>query len=236
MFPLAVEDNSDSSFHIMVKLREVRISAVNPVDPREDRLEIALEVLRRGELAALPTETFYGLCGDALNARAMGRINLLKGKPADTPILLLLSGPEQAEQLCDRIPERYTELAGMFWPGPLSLVIPATDRVPREVTAGTGTVAVRVPGLALPRRLASGLGRPISGVSANRHGQPASRTSAEVHRAFPEGLALILEGGPAPGGAPSTILDLTGSQPRVLREGVIPVASLRAVIGVDDRG
>ncbi len=220
---------------IMVKSLEVKISAVNPADPRADGLEIAVDVLRRGELVALPTETFYGLCGDALNPTAMGRINSLKGKPADTPILLLLSGAEQAEQLCDRIPERFAELAGTFWPGPLSLIIPATDRVPREVTGGSGTVGVRVPGLALPRRLASGLGRPISGVSANRHGQPPSTTSAEVHRAFPEGLGLILEGGPTPGGAPSTILDLTGSQPRLVREGVIPVASLRAVVGVDDR-
>ncbi len=219
----------------MVKSFKMKISAVNPADPREERLEMALDVLRQGELVALPTETFYGLSGDAMNPRAMGRINLLKGKPADTPILLLLSGPEQAEQLCDRIPEGYAELAGMFWPGPLSLVIPAADRVPREVTGGTRTVAVRVPGLALPRRLAAGLGRPISGVSANRHGQPASRTPAEVHRAFPEGLALILEGGPAPGGAPSTILDLTGSQPRVVREGVLPVASLSAFLGVEDR-
>jgi L-threonylcarbamoyladenylate synthase len=113
----------------------------------------------------------------------------------------------------------------------LTLVVPAAARVPIEVTGGRGSVAVRVPGLALPRRLAAALGRPISGVSANRTTRMPCRTAGEVAGAFAEGLGMILDGGPAHGGAPSTILDLCASPPRVLREGLIPLSALRPFLG-----
>jgi L-threonylcarbamoyladenylate synthase len=114
----------------------------------------------------------------------------------------------------------------MFWPGPLTLVVPASPGVCDEITGGLGTVAVRVPGLALPRRLARELGRPITGVSANLVGHPPCRTAADVARVFPEGVDLILDGGPTPGGAPSTILDLTTDRPTLLREGILPRSAL----------
>ena len=105
-----------------------------------------------------------------------------------------------------------------------------SSELPRQVSGGRGTVAVRTPGLQLPRRLAAGLGRPISGISANLGGEAPCRAASEVARAFPEGLERILDGGPTPGGAPSTILDLSGPRPRILRHGLLPASSLRAFV------
>jgi len=200
---------------------------INPADPRPDRLEEAAETLRRGELVALPTETFYGVAADAFCVDALRRINTLKQKAADSPILLLLADVEQARLVSDSLDPLFETLAEMFWPGPLTLVVPALPGVPAEVSGARGTVAVRMPGLALPRRLARALGRPITGVSANLHRRPASRTAAEVARELGEGLAMILDGGPTPGGASSTILDLTCAPPKVLRHGLLPANSLR---------
>ncbi|MBZ5640543.1 MAG: threonylcarbamoyl-AMP synthase [Acidobacteriia bacterium] len=204
-----------------------RILTLNPEEPRADRLLPALEDLRAGRIVSLPTETFYGLSVDPFDTGACARVNDLKKKPRGSPMLLLLSGPEQIERVAGSLPESFGSLTGMFWPGPLSLVVPAGPALPQEVTGGLGTVGVRVPGLALPRLLAAAFGRPITGVSANLMGHPPCRTAAEVAEVFPEGVSTILDGGPSTGGAPSTVLDLTGPFPRVLREGAIPVSALR---------
>lgn len=204
----------------------MRVVTVNPTHPREDRLSEAVAAIEAGGIVALPTETFYGLASDAFNVQALTRINRLKGKPTDSPNLLLISDPAQVETVADSVPERFHELTEMFWPGPLTLVVTATERVPVEVTGGGGTVAVRVPGLALPRRIARALGRPITGPSANRHGHPPCRTALEVAEAFGERLEMILDGGSTAAGKPSTILDLTGPVPRILREGILPASSL----------
>jgi L-threonylcarbamoyladenylate synthase len=209
----------------------LRVLPVNPASPRDDKLSEAVDVLAAGGVVALPTETFYGLAADAFHAAALQRVNALKGKTAADPILLLLSGREQAAQVTDEVPELFDGLAARFWPGPLTLVVPAASRVPPEVTAGSGTVAVRVPGLGLPRVLAGAFGRPISGVSANRTMRTPCRTAGEVAAAFGEGLEMILDGGPAHGGAPSTILDLCVSPPRVVREGLLPLTALRPFLG-----
>ncbi len=204
-----------------------RILTVDPERPREDRLARAASMLSSGQIVSLPTETFYGLAVDAFDVEACGRVNDLKRKPRGSPMLLLLSGPEQLATVAGPLPENFGPIAEMFWPGPLSLVVPAGPSLPPEVTGGLGTVGVRVPGLALPRRLAAALGRPITGVSANLMGRPPCRTAAEVAQVFTEGVAMILDGGPATGGAPSTVLDLTGAVPRIIREGAIPSSALR---------
>jgi tRNA threonylcarbamoyl adenosine modification protein (Sua5/YciO/YrdC/YwlC family) len=204
----------------------MRVVTVNPTHPREDRLAEAVEAIEAGGVLALPTETFYGLACDAFNVDALTRINRLKGKASDSPNLLLISDPGQVEAVSDSVPGRFHELAELFWPGPLTLVVTAAGHVPVEVTGGGGKVAVRVPGLALPRRIARALGRPITGPSANLHGHPACRTALEVAETFGEELEMILDGGSTAAGKPSTILDLTGSVPRILREGILPASSL----------
>jgi L-threonylcarbamoyladenylate synthase len=209
----------------------LRVLPVNPASPRDDKLAEAVDVLAAGGVVALPTETFYGLAADAFHAEALRRVNTLKGKTESDPILLLLGDRAQASQVTDAAPQLFRELAARFWPGPLTLVVPAATRVPAEVTGGGGTVAVRVPGLALPRHLAAALDRPVSGVSANRTTRTPCRTAGEVATAFGDDLEMILDGGPALGGAPSTILDLCTSPPRVLREGLLPVSALRPFLG-----
>ncbi len=203
------------------------LSPMDPNNPREERLRPAVEVLRSGGVVSLPTETFYGLAVDAFDREALGRLNALKGKPAGSPILLLLAEREEAGRVAGRLPEAFEALASMFWPGPLTLVVPAGRDLPPEVSGGRGTVGIRVPGLPLPRRLAAAFGGPITGVSANLTGHPPCRTALEVSRAFPAGIGMILDGGASTGGAPSTVLDLTGPIPAVIREGAIPLSSLR---------
>lgn len=199
----------------------------SPDEPREDRLSSAATVLTRGGVVAVPTETFYGLAVDPLDPGAVRRLLSLKGKPERSPILLLLAGAGQVEDVASDLPAPFFSLAERFWPGPLTIVVRAASSLPVEITAGTGTVGIRVPGLALARKLAEALGRPITGTSANVHGSAPCRTATEVVRAFPEGIDLVLDGGPTAGGAPSTVLDLSGATPRIVRQGAVPIVALR---------
>jgi len=205
----------------------VDVASINPSDPRPDRLERAVERLRGGEVLAVPTETFYGLCADSRNGEALARVNRLKGKPVGAPILLLLADAGQVDRVSGALPAAFESLAAAFWPGPLTLVVPAAPGLAPEIGGERGTVAVRVPGLVLPRRIAQALGAPIAGVSANRYREPPCRTAPEVADAFSEGLSMILDGGPCPGGAPSTIVDLCASPARIVRQGILPAVSLR---------
>lgn len=208
-----------------------RVIPVDPTDPLAERLDEALIRLRAGGVVALPTETFYCLAARSFDGAAVARVNRLKEKPQErSPMLLLLADAAQVAAVCDELPPLFETLAARFWPGPLTLIVPAVPGLPPEVSAGLATVAVRVPGLALPRRVAARLGEPITGPSANRHSQPPARTAGEVAAAFPKGVDLILDGGPAPGGAPSTILDLTSTPPRVVREGQVPRLALSRFI------
>lgn len=214
-----------------------RVLPADPVNPRGAAIDQAAAVLREGGIVALPTETLYGLAADGLSATALARVNRIKGKPEDSPVLVLLAGTEQVAIVSDRVPELFRRLAASFWPGPLTLVVPARRDLPPQLSRD-GTVAVRVPGLALPRRLAARLGRPISGVSANRHREPPCRRAIDVARVFGGAVGLILDGGQAAQGAPSTILDLCASPPRVVREGILPLSALqpflpRATQGTD---
>lgn len=200
--------------------------AVDPHAPAQEALAEAVRVLAGGGIVALPTETFYGLAADAFSPRALERVNRLKGKPADEPLLLLLAGPEQVAQVCAATPPPFAALAARFWPGPLTLVLPGAPTVLDAVTGGRRGVAVRVPGLAVARGVPGALGRPVSGVSANATGRSPCRTAREVAEAFERGIDLLLDGGRAPGRAPSTIVDLCETPPRVLREGLLPVVEL----------
>ncbi len=203
-----------------------RVVPLNPDDPRQDRLQIAIDALEGGGIVAIPTETFYGLACDAFRPDVLLRLNRLKSKDSGSPVLLLLSDLGQASLVGRDLSASFTSLAERFWPGPLTIVVRASDAVPAEVSGGRGTVGIRVPGLTLPRRLAEALGRPITGVSANRHGQPACRTAEEVVRALPHGVDVVLDGGPCPGGAPSTVVDLSSGQPRIVRRGCVPLSAL----------
>ena len=205
----------------------MQVISVNPREPKPERIETAVESLRAGAVVAIPTETFYGLAVDSSQPRAVARLNRLKSKDRRSPVLLLAADGLQVERISAVLPASFESLAGAFWPGPLTLVVHAAVGLSPEITGGRDTVAVRVPGLALPRMLAGRLGHPITGVSANLHEQPPPRTAREVAESFAEGVDLLLDGGATPGGGPSTLLDLTHEKPRILRAGRVQEASLR---------
>jgi L-threonylcarbamoyladenylate synthase len=189
-----------------------------------------VQTLADGQLVAIPTETFYGLAGDATNAEALKRINLVKQKPADAPILVLVATTQQARDVAGKIPDKFEVLAERFWPGPLTMVIPASPELPPQVSGGRGTVAVRVSSSPLSRKLAAALSRPITGVSANLSGQLPCREAVDVARAFPSGVQMLLDGGPTPGGAASTVVDLSGAGPKIVRQGIIPLSALKSFL------
>jgi L-threonylcarbamoyladenylate synthase len=203
------------------------------------QIEMAVDVLRRGGLVAFPTDTLFGLGADAFNETAVERVFQAKGRAYGMPLPLLLAALDDLSRVAQDAPPLAFSLAKRFWPGPLTLVVAAAPRVPALVTARGWKVAVRVPDHPLPRELARRLGAPITGTSANRSGGPDPRTAEEVRRQLGASVDLILRGGPEPKGQASTVIDLTASPPRLLREGAVALAALQQVcgtiIGVSDR-
>jgi len=197
--------------------------------PDEAVVERAADVLRAGGIIVSPTETLYAVGGAGLDPQAARRSRLAKGRPDGKPLPLIVADAETARGLCRSWPAAADALAGRFWPGPLTLVLPASPRVPVEVTAGTGTVAVRVSGLALARAISRAAG-PLVSTSANRAGEPPATTCGEALVAVGSAVALALDGG-ACTGAPSTIVDLSGDRPALLREGAIAWADLADLLG-----
>jgi L-threonylcarbamoyladenylate synthase len=204
-----------------VPARVVRVDAAAP-DPGVVRQ--AAQVLRAGGLVAFPTETFYGLGAAALDAAAARRVFAAKGRPASMPLLVLVDSRAMAAAVAADVPARAAALMDRYWPGPLTLVLRAAPRLPAEVTAGTGTVGVRVSAHPVARALVRALGEPVTAPSANPTGAPPPATAEAVLAALGDAIDLVLDAGPTPGGAPSTVLDLTVDPPRVIRQGAITLA------------
>ena len=183
-------------------------------------LEDAVAVLRAGGLVAFPTETFYALGAHALDAGAVRRVFELKGRPWSKPLLVLVDSIAMAERIAlVNAPAR--TLMTRHWPGALTLVLPAQPELPAELTAGTGTIGVRLWPHSLARAVVAGLGAPITAPSANPSGAAPPTTGDDVLGYFAGALTLLLDAGPTAGGSPSTVLDVTGDTPRVLREGAV---------------
>lgn len=190
----------------------------------------ARTLLLAGGVMAVPTETYYALAVNPFDESALARLFTLKARPPEKPVLVLIAGPEMLSQVAQTAPAAASELMARFWPGPLTLILPALDHLPRLLTGGTGTIGVRQPRQPLVCRLMAALGLPVTGTSANRSGQRSLTAAAEVAREFGAGVDLILEAGPCPGGLPSTIVDVTGVPPRLVRAGAIPAARLQEVL------
>jgi L-threonylcarbamoyladenylate synthase len=195
---------------------------VSPGSPDEAVLHEVVARLRRGAVVAFPTDTLYGLGADPWNRAAIARIFALKGREAAQAIPLVAADRAQVEAAIGPLPPLGRALADAFWPGPLSLVVPAPPEVPRELLGGGSTVAVRVPAHAVARALAARLGRPLTATSANRSQAPPARDADEAERALGADLDGIVDAGPAPGGPPSTLVDVTGEAPRLVRAGAVP--------------
>ena len=198
-----------------------------------ENIERAARVIRDGGLVAMPTETVYGLAGDATNGRAVASIYAAKGRPSFNPLIVHVASVEAARTIVD-LTEAGERLAATFWPGPLTLVARARagNGIASLVTAGLDTVAVRVPGHAVTRALLSACGCPLAAPSANTSGRISPTTAAHVAADFGDRLGLILDGGACGHGLESTIADVSGEGVVLLRPGAIAAADIEAVAGV----
>lgn len=183
-------------------------------------LERAAAIVRAGGIVAVPTETFYGLAADASNAAARARIYEIKGRPGTMALPLVAASVEQVAALVGPLDPRSARAAARFWPGPLSLVLPASADWARGI--GGETVAVRVPGHAFVQRLCDRAAVLLTSTSANRTGEPPAETAEAVAVSLGGAVDLIVDGGRTPGGKPSTLADLRGAEPRLIRDGAIP--------------
>ena len=193
----------------------------------------AAEILATGGVLAIPTDTLYGLAADALNPNALERVYAAKGRPADMPLPVLVSGWEQAIQVAVVSPDSETlarRLAETYWPGSLTLVLPAAPGLPQRLTAGRDTVAVRMPDHPVPLALAAALGRPITGTSANRSGEPDITDPDELRRILAPRVDGIIVSGPKPVGGASTIVAVASDGISLLREGVLPYERVLATL------
>jgi L-threonylcarbamoyladenylate synthase len=194
--------------------------AIDPVDPDRERLGVAAGLLREGLLVAYPTDTLYGLAADPHLPTAVNRLFDIKGRSASVAIPLIAADVSQVESVATltRLGRR---LASTFWPGPLSLVLDARSSLSRRVCGGGDTVAVRVPDHPVARGLAAALGSPITATSANRSGEPPALSAVDILQTIGDGVAMLLDGGDAVDGVPSTIIDARGADPILLRAGQV---------------
>jgi L-threonylcarbamoyladenylate synthase len=186
----------------------------------------AARVIERGGVIGYRTDTLYGLGADPANAAAVRRIIELKGREDGKPILLLLSDFAAVAKYLTHISQPFADIARRFWPGPLTLIGEAKSELPDELTAGTGTIGLRLPEAHAVRALVSSCGGALTATSANPSGRPAALTAEEVAEYFPE-LDLIIDGGKVTTAEPSTVLSVTGSQPILIREGAVAVSELQ---------
>jgi L-threonylcarbamoyladenylate synthase len=210
---------------------ETEVVRVHPQKPDETVMTRAAAVLRGGGLVAFPTETVYGLGANALDAEAVARIFAAKGRPAHNPLIVHVPDVAAARELVTEWPETAERLAELFWPGPLTLVLPRREVIPDIVTAGGPTVAVRVPAHPVALALLRASGVPIAAPSANRSLRLSPTRAEHVRRGLSGRIAMILDGGPTTGGLESTVLDLTATPPRLLRPGLVTPAEIEAIIG-----
>ena len=196
-----------------------------------DEIAHAVEILRAGGLVAFPTETVYGLGADASNGNAVRKIFAAKGRPADHPVIVHLPSADLLSEWTRGRSKEVDTLATAFWPGPLTLILNRSAQVPDEVTGAQDTVGVRVPGHPLALDLLSAFGSGIAAPSANRFGRISPTTAAHVRAELGHSVAMVLDGGPCDVGLESTILDLSGDRPRLLRPGGISLAQLGEVLG-----
>ena len=208
-------------------------AAVERVDTAE--IARAVEVLRAGGLVAFPTETVYGLGADARNAAAARRIFDAKGRPPDNPLIAHVVDLDTAERLVAHPTALARLLARRWWPGPLTLVVPVREEVPREVTGGLDTVGIRSPAHPVARVMLQRSGLAIAAPSANRSGRPSPTTARHVADDLGETVDMILDGGPCSIGVESTVVDARGTVPVVLRDGALSRETLMADTGTDDR-
>lgn len=194
-------------------------------------LKHVAKAINRGELAAVPTDTFFALAADGLNAQAVDNVFTTKGRNPGTPVPLLVSDVGMVDDLVDEFPDPLKKLADEFWPGALTIVLPATSKVPGVVTARTGTVGVRVPDHDVARKVIELAGVPITGTSCNLTGRDPIKEASVVDQVFGDQIAVCLDSPCGDSTAPSTVISFEDRRVAVLREGAISAESLRNIVG-----
>ena len=208
-----------------------RVLTVTPRAPDPAAIAEAAAVLRAGGLVAFPTETVYGLGANALDETAVRRIFAAKGRPDFNPLIVHVADADKARELVTSWPEQASMLAERFWPGPLTLVLPKRALVPDAVTAGLGAVGIRVPAHPVALALIRAARLPVAAPSANRFTELSPTSADHVLKTLSDKVDLVLDGGPTAVGIESTVLDLSGDTPRLLRPGMVSQAELESAIG-----
>jgi L-threonylcarbamoyladenylate synthase len=196
----------------------------------EFALKEAAAVIRAGGVAAYPTESFYALGADATNPSAVEKVYSLKGREAGKPLPVIVHDIPAIWKLAPCVPPKAARAAGLLLPGPITLIFKAADGIPGNLTAGTGTIAVRVPDHEAAAGLARVAGVPVTATSANLSGRPGITEPAEISRIFGDTIDLLVDGGTTPGEPVSTLLDMTAVPPKVLRRGAVPQERIESLL------
>lgn len=207
------------------------ILRVQKDSPEPPAIQYAASYIIRGEVIGIPTDTFYGLATDPFNLAAVEQIYRIKGRPEARALPILVNSVEQALTLARELPASFLVLAEKFWPGALTLVVDATHKLPLKVTANTGRVALRWPKSAVACAVVQAAGMPVTGTSANISGFPACSSGEQVFKQIGDRLPLVLDAGETGVALASTIVELRGDDWRILREGLVPEAEIRDVLG-----
>lgn len=205
--------------------------------PEDEGIKKAGEILRRGGLVAIPTETVYGLAGNALDGKCAGKIFAAKGRPSDNPLIVHISSISQWEALVKEIPDTARALAEKFWPGPLTVILPKSDLIPDEVSGGLDTVAVRMPENEIARAIIESAGVPLAAPSANLSGKPSPTSASHVIDDMTGRIDAIVDSGDCDVGVESTVISLAVTPARLLRPGRVTPEMLTEVLGeieIDD--
>jgi len=206
-----------------------RFMKIDPHKPSPELLMPAIEIIRTGGVVAYPTETFYGLGVDAFSSEAIKRIYSIKKRELSLPLLILIPNAGLLGEYAEKIPDIAWKLIKQFWPGPLTIVFSASPKLPSILTARTKKIAIRMSSHPIARLLTEEFHGPITSTSANITGLRSPVTSEEVFLQLGNNLEMIIDGGATPGGTPSTIVDVTTSPPRMVREGIIPFSEIKSL-------
>lgn len=204
---------------------------IDPDFPDPEVIARAANCLRAGKLVAFPTETVYGLGANAFDTAAVGKIFSAKGRPPRNPLIVHVSDVNRVHAVAGNWPEAAVRLAAAFWPGPLTMVVAKSKDIPDIVAAGGNSVGIRCPAHPVARALIAAAGVPVAAPSANRSGGLSPTTAAHVVASLGDRVDVVLDGGPCHGGLESTVVDLTGPVPRLLRPGLVRVGMLEAIVG-----
>lgn len=211
--------------------KNTKLITVDALEPEKEKIVLAAEILKSGGVVAFPTETVYGLGANGLDGQAVEKIFRAKGRPSDNPLILHVDSWQGVEKLVSTFPKEAQILAEKFWPGPLTMVLPKKNHIPSLVTAGLDTVAVRIPDHPVALELIKQTGIPLAAPSANLSGKPSPTSASHVVKDLWGKIDMIIDGGSTGIGLESTVIDLTGSLPLILRPGGVTLEALEKELG-----